>query len=81
MIAVANKVRRFDAVSRHDRRVPIGRPAFVHDLCLRLRGKIVGFVTNDREHVQLPGHQRRVLQHKKHDIFNRFTREALALRQ
>ena len=40
-----------DPVSSHDGGVPVGGPAFVHDLGLTLRGEVVGFVADDRQHI------------------------------
>ena len=75
-----------EALPGHDRRVPIAGPAFVHDLGLALRGEVVGFVADDRQHIELPGLERGVFEHEQHDValglvgelhFARFAQPAL----
>jgi len=52
---------------RHDLRVPVRRPAFIHDLCLGLRREVIGFFTNDPQDIALPVFQRRALDQKQKD--------------
>ena len=61
---------------RHDLRVPVGGPAFVHDLGLRLRREVVRLFANHPEHVALPVFQRRVFEQEEQDIFLRIFRKA-----
>ena len=80
MIAVANEIGRCDAVAGHDGRVPVSRPALVHNLGLCLRREIIRFVANDRQDIQLPRLQRRVLQDEQHHVPHRLCGEASSSR-
>ena len=53
---------------RHDRRVPVRRPALVHDLGLPLGGEVVRLLADDVEDVALPGVQRGVLEQEQEDV-------------
>ena len=68
VVAIVDHLGRRQALPGHDRRVPVAGPAFVHDLGLGLRGEVIGLVANDREHVGLPGVERRVLQQEQQHI-------------
>ena len=56
------------ALSGHDRGVPVAGPAFVHDLGLALRGEVIGLVADDRQHVALPGLERRMLDQEQQHV-------------
>ena len=43
-------------------------PAFVHDLGLALRGEVVRLLADDRQHVALPGFERRVLEQEQQHV-------------
>ena len=59
-------------------RVPVAGPAFVHDLGLALRGEVIRLVADDRQHVELPGLERGVLEQEQHHVAHRLGREILA---
>ena len=45
----------------------VAQPSFMI-LVWPLRREVIGFLADDRQDVQLPGPQRRVLQHELHDV-------------
>ena len=53
---------------RHQLRVPVGRPALVHDLGLALGQEVVGLLADDAEHVGLPALDRRVLEQEAEHV-------------
>ena len=57
-----------EAVAGHDLRVPVTRPALVHDLGLSLRREVVRFIADNREDIVLPGREGRVLQQKSQHV-------------
>ena len=63
---------------RHDLRMPVCRPAFIHDFGLSLRREVIGFFPKDPQDIALPVFHWRALDQKQKDVFLRLFRKAPA---
>ena len=71
MVGIVDDFRGIDKVLGHQRGMPVGGPAFVHDLGHRLRGIVVALFADDAEAVGLPVFQPGMLQQVEQDVARR----------
>ena len=79
VVGVVDDFGGIEVVPRHHGGVPVGGPAFVHDLGHALRGEVVGLVADDGEDVGLPGLERGVLEEEEEDVADGFGGDDFAL--